>query len=510
MTRAAWSSHMIREFYGMRAMLRKYHELVLVLAMVTGLVAGVLSPVAAYANSPVFVSAAKVSFTFDDGMASSILAAQTLQPFGYSATQYVATGCVQGVESTPGCSLNPAYTYLTWDQVAQLQNIYGWEIGAHSVTHASLRTVDTPLDSIKYELYEGRAELARHGINAEAFAFPYGHYDDASLAEAAKLYSSIRRFEDSDNNLYPYNDNLIMIRGVQAGVTVATVKSYIDQAIANNYWLVLVFHEISPTASPDPEDYEYTPSELSQIAEYVKLKNVPVSNMTDGIATSATNLLPNGGFANGLTEGWTTDDPAGIVADSANHGSYPEPANSIAITAAGGVGNTHLLSPLIAAGNSNTAYVVKSYVNVITINSGQLGYYIDEYDAAGAWISGQDKATVASVTADDDFKVRALNFLYTPTSAAVAYFRIEVVVGMGTGIQAYIDSFQLFPESAIGGSPTNKEGDVNGDSAVDALDLSIVLSDWNIGGQTRAQGDLTGDGFVDALDLSTVLSKWGS
>ena len=53
-------------------------------------------------------------------------------------------------------------------------------------------------------------------------------------------------------------------------------------------------------------------------------------------------------------------------------------------------------------------------------------------------------------------------------------------------------------------------GDVNGDSTVDALDLSIILTNWGKPGQTHAQGDLNGDGNVDALDLSIVLTNWSN
>lgn len=492
----------------MGTIFKKVRGLLLGLAMLSGVVGSILAPVTAAANSAVFVPNAKVSFTFDDGMASSILAAQTLQPYGYSGTQYVITGCV-GMTTTPNtCAAGQDYSYLTWAQIAQLRDTYGWEIGSHSATHPSFQTLNAT--QAAQELTTSRDALMAHGYTPSAFAFPYGEYNDVALAEAAKVYSSVRRFEDTGNNLYPYNDNLIMIRGVEAGITVAKVKQYIDEAIANNYWLVLVFHEIKTNASTNPDDYEYTPGELAQIADYVKLKNLPVSNMSDGIATSNTNLLPNGGFANGIADGWTTDDPTNIVADSGNHGSYPEPTKSISITAAAGTGNTHLFSPQVAVSQPNS-YVIKSFINVTAMTSGAVGYYIDEYDANGVWISGQDKSAVASVTFNGTPKAKSLNFLYTPTSAAVAKARLEVVVPRGSGTKAYIDSFQWFPESAInnGGIVPVKAGDVNADGVIDALDLSLVLTNWNKSGQTRAQGDLNGDGLVDALDLSTILSNWG-
>jgi peptidoglycan/xylan/chitin deacetylase (PgdA/CDA1 family) len=487
----------------LRSLRHKSKYVVVVLGLVLSLGLSV-----AQASAATFTSGAKVSFTFDDGMASSILAAQTMAPYGYTGTQYVITGCV-GMSTTPNaCASGPDYSYLTWEQIAELHTTYGWEIGSHTVNHPHMPEISAA--QMTQEFVQSKADLLAHGYNATSFAFPYGEYNNTALAEGAKVYESLRRFQDDGNNIYPYNDTTIMIRGVQAGIPVSTVKQYVDQAIANNYWLVLVFHEIKTNASTNPDDYEYTPGELAEIAAYIQSKSLPVVNMNDGIVRSGTNLLPNGSFNNGIADGWTTDDPTNIVADSGNHGSYPDPSKSISITAGTGTtGNTHLFSPNVAVNPADT-YVVKNFMNVTAINSGSIGYFIDEYDATGLWISGQSKSVFMPT---DTELARTASFTYKPTSAAVATARLEVVVARGSGIHAYLDNVQWFPESAIGGSvtpPAQKQGDVNGDNAVDALDLSIVLSNWNKSGQTRGQGDLTGDGVVDALDLSMVLSKWGS
>ena len=47
-------------------------------------------------------------------------------------------------------------------------------------------------------------------------------------------------------------------------------------------------------------------------------------------------------------------------------------------------------------------------------------------------------------------------------------------------------------------------GDLNGDSVVNAADLSILLSNWG----TAGPGDLDGSGTVNASDLSILLSNW--
>ena len=48
--------------------------------------------------------------------------------------------------------------------------------------------------------------------------------------------------------------------------------------------------------------------------------------------------------------------------------------------------------------------------------------------------------------------------------------------------------------------------DLNGDSTVNATDLSVVLANW--GG--TGGGDVNGSGSVDAIDLSAILAAWGA
>ena len=54
---------------------------------------------------------------------------------------------------------------------------------------------------------------------------------------------------------------------------------------------------------------------------------------------------------------------------------------------------------------------------------------------------------------------------------------------------------------------SNLPGDENNDGIVNVLDLSVLLSHWNMAGQSV---DLNGDGTVNILDLSILLSHWGA
>lgn len=61
------------------------------------------------------------------------------------------------------------------------------------------------------------------------------------------------------------------------------------------------------------------------------------------------------------------------------------------------------------------------------------------------------------------------------------------------------------------GSPPTCVGDLNGDNAVDLVDLTSLLANFGVtGGATPAQGDLDGDGDVDLVDLSAMLARFGS
>ncbi|HUC20400.1 MAG TPA: dockerin type I domain-containing protein, partial [Candidatus Polarisedimenticolaceae bacterium] len=60
--------------------------------------------------------------------------------------------------------------------------------------------------------------------------------------------------------------------------------------------------------------------------------------------------------------------------------------------------------------------------------------------------------------------------------------------------------------------PPVKQGDINGDNAVNIFDLSILLSNY---GKTRAQAsnpkaDINNNNVVDIFDLSILLSKYGT
>lgn len=408
---------------------------------------------------------AMVSFTFDDGLTSAATQAlPTLSKYGLTGTNYVITRCV-GMSAVPNtCRANTDASYMTWAQIKQLQSA-GWEIGSHTVSHPYLASSDagdgqpnvlTPAQVVQ-ELTQSKTALSAQGITANAFSTPYGDYTSATLAQIAKVYTSHRGFADVNSNLWPYNDYLLNNYPVQAGVTVAQVKARIDNAIANKEWLILTMHDIKTSPSTDPDDYEYSTANLDLIAAYVKSKQTaglltPV-NISSGLVSGDVNILPNSTFDTGIAGGWTTDAPTTIVRNAANNGSAPSATNSVALAAS--AKNSHLFSPIVSV-NPNATYLLKNYLNVTRITGGEVGFFLDEYDAAGNWISGQYKNGERSAF------VESFNFTYKPTSATVNKARLQLIVTANSGVTGFYDNAQWFALSSVAPPPSPSNLVANG------------------------------------------------
>ena len=458
----------------MRATLRSLRATFRLIGLTVALVVitASLSPAVARAEIQNAAPAALVSFTFDDGLQSTYTqAAPTLSAHGLTGTSYVVTGCV-GVTAVPNdCRANPRLPYMTWDQITDLHSTYGWEIGSHTVDHpclASSAASGSPgcqantltAAEVEAQMADSKAALAAHGIDATAFAPPYGDYDNEVMSMAAKYYTSMRGFHDEGMNAWPPNDFLLRVVNVQETAdTAASLQAVVDQAIATNAWVVFTFHDIASTPSPDPTAYQFGTAELDQLATYVQAREaagqIRTVNVSQGLVTSSMNELPSVTSASDMGKGWTTDDPANITADTGGNGSYPEPTGAIKLVSNPGRVHTHLFSPMVDT-SPGTTYMFKNFLDVQSLTSGEVAFYVDEYHVDGDWISGQYRMAEKSPF------VESANFTYTPSSSAVARASLQVIVA-GTGITAYLGNSQMFPLGAEVPPPATTDLLANGD-----------------------------------------------
>jgi peptidoglycan/xylan/chitin deacetylase (PgdA/CDA1 family) len=116
--------------------------------------------------------------SFDDGMRNNLtVALPILRELGIPATVYVVSGWLGGhspyVKGAQGALLTAHDLLVLADA--------GWEIGAHTVTHADLATLDYA--SCLREIEASCAALERLvGTKVTTLAYPYGRYSEPAIA----------------------------------------------------------------------------------------------------------------------------------------------------------------------------------------------------------------------------------------------------------------------------------------------------------------------------------------
>lgn len=144
-----------------------------------------------------------IGLTFDDGYEDAFTTAlPVLQRYGMVATFYIVSGLV----GQPG--------YMSWEQLAALRDA-GMELGAHSVNHYDLTSLDTA--TAGYEIAQPKADLeARLGIGVTSFCYPTGIYNAAieEQVRAAGYQSATTTRWDGD-----YSDMMALPRRRVAGGT---------------------------------------------------------------------------------------------------------------------------------------------------------------------------------------------------------------------------------------------------------------------------------------------------
>jgi peptidoglycan/xylan/chitin deacetylase (PgdA/CDA1 family) len=366
---------------------------------------------------------AKVSITFDDGYDGTMQAAQILAKKGLVGTAYIVPSYIGQPE------------YMTWEQVAELQNTYKWEIGAHSLTHPELSRLDD--SKIEYELAQSKHILADHGFTAKNFATPFGDYDNRVIAAAARHYRSHRAFHNTGTNAWPYNNYMLQVQHVEGNKSTEIVKASINDAVKNKTGIIFVFHQLKATPSIDPEQFEYGLAPFEEIAEYLVQNKIDVVTVDKFLNDQSLNLLPTDSLDNGINQGWWTDDPQNIRFDNQGKGVWPNPQSSIRLQSR--ERETHLFSPHVAVTPGRT-YGVKAFLATERIAPGkQIGFYVDEYNAQNQWISGRYLAR------SNEVYVEEVNFRYSPTSTRIKSARLQVIVEGNSNAVAYLAAPKWLP-----------------------------------------------------------------
>jgi peptidoglycan/xylan/chitin deacetylase (PgdA/CDA1 family) len=119
------------------------------------------------------------AITFDDGLRNNhAVALPILDEYDIPATVYVTIGFIGG--ESPWIGANGDGAMMSEGELRDLAAA-GWELGAHTMTHPDMSTLD--YDSCRREIEDSRDELERiAGVQIQTFAYPFGRYGPAALA----------------------------------------------------------------------------------------------------------------------------------------------------------------------------------------------------------------------------------------------------------------------------------------------------------------------------------------
>lgn len=176
------------------------------------------------------LSSGIVSITFDDGWKSSYEnGLPILDKNNFPATHYFVTSYLGKTN------------YLSDENVKTFLE-KGHQIGSHSVSHARLDTLSTK--EVEAELKNSKKSLEEKFGKADSFSIPYGAQNNELLSVAKKYYKSVRTSDTGYNEGETFEPNNIRIQFVTVTTTKEQFQSWVDKAVKDKVWLVLLYHRI--------------------------------------------------------------------------------------------------------------------------------------------------------------------------------------------------------------------------------------------------------------------------
>lgn len=133
------------------------------------------------------------AFTFDDGLASTLAAANALEEFGAGGCFFVCPG-VLDMKSEDArerfckerLSRDPL-PFINWKEVEELKS-RGHEIGSHTLMHPRLCNLSQ--EELNYELCQSKERLDQQLGQVDHFAWPYGKFVDIGAPAARRVFDA--------------------------------------------------------------------------------------------------------------------------------------------------------------------------------------------------------------------------------------------------------------------------------------------------------------------------------
>lgn len=294
--------------------------------------------------------------------------------------------------------------------------------------------------------------------------FSGGDFESGIKSGWSTSFSSFVKVDGNNNGAYPNVKNSIKLSATTQDIFITSPRITVD---AFSTYKITSFVNITSYGSGDLFFYadefdgggklisgkylkqinnvfngfvsmEYTPSSTSVYKTSLRIgvrANSQITAFLDNVKFSQKNknLLPNGGFEEGISKGWTVRNS--VELDSNNNGSYPGPIDSIKFISSSQ--DSYLFSPAVFV-TYGKRYLIKSFVYVAELSAGEIYFYVDEYDKNGTWISGRYVKGISQVS------VKNIQFEYNPSSKNVSKASIQVGMKKDSGIKAFVDNIEFY------------------------------------------------------------------
>lgn len=213
-----------------------------------------------------------VSLAFDDTWAAHADAAAKMAEHGFPGTEYL----IQSRVDTAG--------NLTMAQVRMLKEAYGWEIGSHASNDAAHIDWTTQTAGwIDTELAAQKAWQDANNLPTRTFAYPIGPFTAAIARRAGIHYDSARSTYPWTNSAAKPHKLRLSCYVIDAAVTLAIAKVWVDRVVANGGWPVFMFHNLVSSA---PTGNDWLKSDFDALIDHIAASGLPVATVGDVIKTA--------------------------------------------------------------------------------------------------------------------------------------------------------------------------------------------------------------------------------